>query len=113
MYDKEKVSREWYQQHPEFLEINAPQKDYKKIARKNKQKYHSDEYFRIRHIAQKIVHYYLRIGRIKRVSLCERCERPSFTQAHHENYKRPMEVIGLCQQCHTTVHDGRNLRFLV
>jgi ribosomal protein S27AE len=31
------------------------------------------------------------------------------TEAHHEDYNKPLEVIWLCRQCHKTLHQLKNL----
>jgi ribosomal protein S27AE len=34
---------------------------------------------------------------------CERCETAK-TEAHHEDYSRPLDVVWLCRKCHSLRH---------
>jgi hypothetical protein len=35
---------------------------------------------------------------------CERCEKLVHTDAHHENYYKPLDVVWLCEDCHGIRH---------
>lgn len=37
---------------------------------------------------------------------CEYCGE-SKVQAHHHDYSKPLEVIWLCQKCHSDLHNGK------
>jgi len=39
-----------------------------------------------------------------RSSQCSRCLKECKAQAHHEDYKKPLEIIWLCQSCHAKEH---------
>lgn len=45
-----------------------------------------------------------------RASQCEHCDRERFTYGHHEDYNRPLDVIWLCQRCHSRLHAAKNRR---
>jgi hypothetical protein len=34
------------------------------------------------------------------------CKRKTKLHAHHEDYKRPLNVIWLCRSCHQRIHGG-------
>ena len=46
----------------------------------------------------------IRTGVIVPPSRCERCGKETHLEAHHENYRLPMEVIFLCAACHSQIH---------
>ena len=51
------------------------------------------------------VQYAVRIGKLIKPFLCESCNKQSKRIAgHHESYKKPLEVVWLCQSCHNEVH---------
>ena len=41
---------------------------------------------------------------IKRPNKCEKCKKKVYVIAHHENYKKPLEVVWLCDVCHMRLH---------
>jgi hypothetical protein len=52
--------------------------------------------------ARSFVSTYLKRGKIKKLA-CEVCG-CSESQAHHEDYNKPLEVIWLCKACHKAIH---------
>ncbi len=50
------------------------------------------------------VHYAIATGRLINPKKCERCGSVCFTQAHHEDYSKPLVVIWLCDSCHKKRH---------
>lgn len=52
--------------------------------------------------ARNAVAYALRLGRIKRLP-CQVCGEVK-SQAHHEDYLKPLEVVWLCGPCHVRHH---------
>ena len=44
----------------------------------------------------------IRLGKLKRLP-CSQCSNVK-SQAHHSDYTKPLEVVWLCQQCHTKQH---------
>lgn len=36
--------------------------------------------------------------------VCQACGREGFIQAHHQDYKKPTEVLWLCSSCHKKLH---------
>jgi hypothetical protein len=60
----------------------------------------------IRHPLEKAAHAFLRValkaGRVKRLA-CAVCGNEK-SQAHHENYEKPMEVVWLCARHHAERH---------
>ena len=49
---------------------------------------------------------YVRRGKIVKSDTCEICGQPH-TEAHHEDYNRPLEVNWLCRKCHLELHQGK------
>jgi len=52
--------------------------------------------------ARQKLHTEIRSGRMKRLP-CIKCGAIK-SQAHHEDYSKPLEVIWLCQKCHNVEH---------
>lgn len=52
--------------------------------------------------AYRCVSYHVKAGNIKREAcgVCG-CEK---TQAHHEDYSKPLEIVWLCEKCHKALH---------
>lgn len=46
----------------------------------------------------------LRNGTLHRAERCEKCERRVPTEAHHDDYARPVDVCWLCRPCHRARH---------
>lgn len=53
-------------------------------------------------IAHRALNYAVRLGRVVRLP-CELCGNVK-SQAHHDDYSKPLEVHWLCRQCHWTEH---------
>ena len=51
----------------------------------------------------------LRNGIIKRPCFCEKCGRKTMLVAHHHNYKKPLDIVWVCDACHFKIHqkDGQ------
>ena len=47
------------------------------------------------------INHLIRTGELKRPLICERCGNPGDIRAHHEDYNKPLEVIWLCNPCHS------------
>lgn len=43
-------------------------------------------------------------GIIKRPDTCDECNQLKKIEAHHEDYKKPLEVMWLCIECHNKRH---------
>ena len=43
-------------------------------------------------------------GYINRPPFCERCEGECVPHGHHDDYRKPLEVLWLCSRCHAIVH---------
>ncbi len=50
------------------------------------------------------VNHAIRDGKLTRPSVCESCFNERFTEAHHEDYSKPLNVEWLCKECHTNLH---------
>lgn len=46
----------------------------------------------------------LKDGVLKRPNVCARCATATYTVAHHEDYRRPLKVVWLCDTCHGVRH---------
>lgn len=57
---------------------------------------------RLRSNARAYLHVYLRRGKVRR-GPCIFCGEPS-TQAHHEDYSKPLEVTWVCDFHHRALH---------
>lgn len=50
------------------------------------------------------VHRAVESGKLIRRNLCEKCNMRKFTEAHHNDYNKPLEVEWLCKLCHSLKH---------
>lgn len=66
----------------------------------------TQEKYQARHPLKKTAHtttnLAIRLGKLVRLP-CEMCGNPK-TQAHHDDYSKPLDVRWLCHRCHWTVH---------
>ena len=53
--------------------------------------------------AHRLIKKLKRQGQIK-YELCERCGDRKAVDAHHPNYKKPLEIILVCRPCHKKIH---------
>ena len=52
--------------------------------------------------------YAIKTGRVIKPDSCSQCGSTRRVSGHHEDYSKPLEVIWLCQVCHSAVHaEGR------
>jgi ribosomal protein S27AE len=61
--------------------------------------------------ARFLVAYAVRCGRIKKTK-CVKCGNKN-SQAHHEDYDKPLEVIWLCPVCHKALHMKKDKKWAV
>ena len=55
--------------------------------------------------AHRIVAQSLKNGMISKPETCEQCSKPSSSlHAHHADYSKALEVIWLCNSCHSKLH---------
>ena len=57
-----------------------------------------------KHSAQQAVGRAIKEGKLVRPAKCQRCAREVFTEAHHSDYSKPLEVEWLCKSCHVNHH---------
>lgn len=46
----------------------------------------------------------VRSGKITRPTKCSHCNKNCKPHGHHEDYRKPLEVVWLCVQCHRNLH---------
>jgi hypothetical protein len=46
-------------------------------------------------------------GKVIRPDSCSKCGIKCVPDAHHEDYKKPLDVIWLCRKCHQILHNGK------
>jgi len=84
-------SKEYYKTESGRIAVkNANKRMYEKSPEKRK--------------ARAQVRYHLDKGNIKR-GKCIFCNKNK-TQAHHEDYSKPLEIIWVCTTCHADIHRG-------
>lgn len=59
--------------------------------------------------ARKIVSYHVQKGNMTRPSKCSRCLKECKTEAHHEDYTKPLDIVWLCKLCHAEEHRKLNV----
>lgn len=85
--------RERYKKNPERMRLYR-----KKIDQKMKDLY-PEKYF-----ARNTFGNAIKRKKISRPDKCEKCNRISKVQGHHDDYTKPLEVIWLCIMCHAGKH---------
>jgi hypothetical protein len=91
-------------------ELKEKQKEYMNtpIARKLKsetyKRYWSNPSNTIKNKARSIVNHAIRDGKLINPMKCECCGVETFTEAHHEDYNKPLDVNWLCKTCHENKH---------
>jgi hypothetical protein len=79
--------------------------------RKHKKKRHalSDKYKKLegpardKYLARRKLQWAVKTGKVRKLKGCQLCWRKA-VHGHHENYSKPLEVIWVCQRCHTHLH---------
>ena len=69
-----------------------------------RRRYQEDANHRKKQIARAAISHAIRDGLASRKP-CEECG-CLFTEAHHEDYDKPLEVKWLCRDCHEEKHGG-------
>lgn len=72
--------------------------------KKSRERYASDEVFRMKSIARATARNHQIIGKITKKD-CERCGNPN-SEKHHPDYATPGLVKWLCRECHKREHGG-------
>lgn len=54
-----------------------------------------------KHSAHGKVYRAIKLGRLQRRESCDECMKMCKTEAHHEDYKKPLAVVWLCRTCHS------------
>lgn len=54
--------------------------------------------------AEQALSYAIKTRKIRKGTVCKRCNTLKRIQAHHEDYSKPLEVIWLCVRCHGARH---------
>lgn len=84
----------------------------RKRSKKNKHGYSVQKKYRIKnrhkHNARVLVYKYIKRGKIKRPTLCEKCKKENRLEGHHSDYSKPLEVNWWCKQCHSDHHRIEN-----
>jgi len=79
----------------------------------NPEKYRENERIRLKNyrsknreknMAHRAVSYSISTGRIKNPGICSICGSSCYTEAHHEDYSKPLDIIWLCDKCHKNRH---------
>lgn len=89
---KNECARKWSREHKE--QLLEKQRKYRK---KNPEKCR----------AQSLVNSYVARGKIIRPMQCEVCGKIGRTDAHHEDYTKPLDVIWVCRKCHAMLDKKR------
>jgi hypothetical protein len=49
----------------------------------------------------------IRSGAIAKPTACELCGKSDQLEAHHEDYKKPLDVVWVCKRCHFNLHEPK------
>jgi len=80
--------KEWRKKNPKLYRSYI-----KKWQQKNK----------LKHCCHQRVHRAIEDGVLIRSITCEKCNKKSRTEGHHEDYHKPLDVIWLCRKCHASL----------
>lgn len=103
--------RNYYNENKEALRKKASeyQKQNRDKFNDRYKKYSATEEGTIKNKARKKVKSALMKGTLSRPSVCEDCKNERFTEAHHEDYSKPLDVNWLCKECHWKRHSTRSV----
>ena len=114
--NKKEYNKQWWKNNPEKV------REYKRRYREKYPEKHKEERKRWynkhkdtflaykkkynslnpeKHRAHSLVAYHLKVGNIQK-QLCDICGNDA--EAHHEDYKKPLEIIWLCRKHHKRFH---------
>jgi ribosomal protein S27AE len=76
---------------------------------REKRRRHSqlDDYQKLKANARSYLNVYIKRGRVVKKS-CSVCGNEK-SEAHHEDYNKPLEVIWFCRKCHLNYHKQKKL----
>lgn len=94
-----RMPREW---HREYEAAYREKPGKRATAAQNQKRYRSDPSLRFRHKARWMVNRAIMAGILNR-QVCEICG-VAKTQAHHDDYSKPLKVRWLCITHHAAVH---------
>lgn len=57
-----------------------------------------------KHEARQQIYWAVKLGFMKKSETCEECKMMINTNAHHDDYNKPLVVRWLCKQCHSDWH---------
>ena len=101
-------NRQYYREHKEHLK--ALQASYAQtvrgqtVRRDTSSKWWNNPSNKLKQQAHTAVATALRNGTLTRPSRCSICDKKRFTEAHHEDYARPLDVQWCCKTCHEDIH---------
>ena len=78
----------------------SPERKKKKIEYQSRSRINNP----IKKRARDLVQIHIKSGRLKRPDHCTACMKKCTPEAHHEDYKKPLEVEWLCFYCHRSRH---------
>jgi len=55
-------------------------------------------------VTRRKVKYAVQVGHLVKPKLCIDCSLDKVLEGHHEDYSKPLDVVWLCVQCHSTRH---------
>lgn len=85
-------------------EVRSRLSDKEKERRKN-----PDYQFKRR--ARTAVNHAVRDGRLTNPGKCSKCGKEGYSEAHHEDYSKKLDVVWVCKKCHMEIHhsnEGHN-----
>lgn len=59
--------------------------------------------------ARDLVQKAIKSGRLTRPATCGRCGAGARIEAHHPDYSKPLDVVWLCDPCHSSEHRSRHV----
>lgn len=108
--NKERVyalNRKWRKNNPE--KYKKYQRSYRKrnkeIFNKSNNKHHKK--YPERRLANLLVYSEIQKGNLLKPNKCSNCKLEKQVEGHHNDYKKPLEVIWLCHSCHMSIYHNR------
>lgn len=108
-------NKKWYERNKESISLKAKEYASKpevksRIAERFRE-YRKEPEFAFKERARSAVNHAIRDGKLVNPNRCSICLSVGYSEAHHDDYSKELDVIWVCKQCHEDIHhsnEGHN-----